>query len=324
MRRVLVTGGSGFLGSNAVRALAAHPDVSLVVSGDVRPPAGAVPDGVVVEACDVTDAAAVASVVQQHDIDTVVHLAAIVNPGGLSEELERRVDVDGTRNVLEAAVAGGVTRIVVSSSGAAYGYHPDNPDWLTEDDPIRGNEEFSYSRHKRLVEEMLAGYRAEHPELGQVVLRIGTILGPTVANQITALWDGPRILRVAGSESPFVFVWVDDVVGAIVRGATGDVTGAFNVAGDGRVTVTEIAEALGKRTVTVPPGVLAAALRAGRALKLTVHGPERVGFLRYRPVLDNTRLKRELGYTPGKTSREAFDAYLAARATARAASPAAS
>jgi len=324
MRRVLVTGGSGFLGSNAVRALAAHPDVSLVVSGDVRPPAGAVPDGVVVEPCDVTDAAAVASVVQQHDIDTVVHLAAIVNPGGLSEELERRVDVDGTRNVLEAAVAGGVTRIVVSSSGAAYGYHPDSPEWLTEDDPLRGNEEFSYSRHKRLVEEMLAGYRAEHPELGQVVLRIGTILGPTVANQITALWDGPRILRVAGSESPFVFVWVDDVVGAIVRGATGDVTGAFNVAGDGRVTVTEIAEALGKRTVTVPPGVLAAALRAGRALKLTVHGPERVGFLRYRPVLDNTRLKRELGYTPGKTSREAFDAYLAARATARAASPAAS
>ncbi|WP_448003636.1 NAD-dependent epimerase/dehydratase family protein [Agromyces bauzanensis] len=315
MRRVLVTGGSGFLGSNAVRSLAGHPGVGLVVSGDVRPPAASVPDGVVVEECDVTDAAAVASVVERHAIDTIVHLAAIVNPGGLSEDLEYRVDVDGTRNVLDAAVAGGVTRIVVSSSGAAYGYHADNPEWLTEDDAIRGNEEFSYSRHKRLVEELLATYRAEHPSLGQVVLRIGTILGPTVANQITALWDGPRILRVSGSESPFVFVWVDDVVGAIVRGATGDVTGAFNVAGDGRVTVTEIADALGKRTITVPPGLLAAVLGVGHALRLTVHGPERVGFLRYRPVLDNTRLKQVLGYTPAKTSREAFDAYLAARAT---------
>ncbi|MGR0321078.1 NAD-dependent epimerase/dehydratase family protein [Agromyces sp. ZXT2-3] len=312
-RRILVTGGSGFLGSSAVRALAGNPEVELVVSGDVRPPATSVPEGVVVEPCDVTDAAAVAAVVGRHAIDTVVHLAAIVNPGGLSEDVEYRVDVDGTRNVLDAAVAHGVRRIVVSSSGAAYGYHADNPEWLTEDDPIRGNEEFSYSRHKRLVEEMLADRRVQNPELGQVVLRIGTILGPTVANQITALWDGRRVLRIAGSESPFVFVWVDDVVGAIVRGATGEVTGVFNVAGDGRVTVTEIAEALDKPTVTVPPTLLTAVLRIAHALRLTVHGPERVGFLRYRPVLDNTRLKRDLGYTPRRTSREAFDDYLAVR-----------
>ncbi|UOQ90007.1 NAD-dependent epimerase/dehydratase family protein [Agromyces endophyticus] len=313
MRRVLVTGGSGFLGSSAVAALARHPLVELVVSGDVRPPAQVV-DGVVVESCDVTDAQAVATVVAKHRIDTIVHLAAIVNPGALDEEIEYRVDVQGTRNVLDAAVAYGVSRIVVSSSGAAYGYHADNPEWLTETDAIRGNEEFSYSRHKRLVEEMLADYRAGHPSLGQVVLRIGTILGPTVANQITALWDGPRILAIRGSDSPFVFVWVDDVVGAIVAGATGDVTGEFNVAGDGKVTVHEIADALGKPVLTLSPGVLAFALRAGRALRLTVHGPERVGFLQYRPVLANDRLKTQLGYVPGRTSREAFDAYLEARA----------
>ncbi|KQZ08891.1 epimerase [Agromyces sp. Root1464] len=313
MRRVLVTGGAGFLGSSAVRALAGHPDVQLVVAGDVRTPAQ-LPDGVVFEPCDVTDAANVAAVVRDHRIDTIVHLAAIVNPGGLSEDVEYRVDVEGTRNVLDAAVAFGVRRIVVSSSGAAYGYHADNPEWLVETDGIRGNEEFSYSRHKRLVEEMLAAYRVAHPALGQVVLRIGTILGPSVANQITALWDGPRILAIRGSDSPFVFVWVDDVVGAIVRGATGEVTGAFNVAGDGRMTVTEIAAALGKRTITVSPSLLTLALRVGHATRLTVHGPERVGFLRYRPVLDNTRLKAELGYTPSKTSREAFDAFLAARA----------
>ncbi|MFB9309087.1 UDP-glucose 4-epimerase [Agromyces hippuratus] len=313
MRRVLVTGGAGFLGSSAVRALAGHPEVELVVAGDVRTPSS-VPDGVLIEHCDVTDAANVAAVVRDHRIDTIVHLAAIVNPGGLSEDIEYRVDVEGTRNVLDAAVAFGVTRIVVSSSGAAYGYHADNPEWLVETDRIRGNEEFSYSRHKRLVEEMLAAYRVAHPELGQVVLRIGTILGPSVANQITALWDGPRILAIRGSDSPFVFVWVDDVVGAIVRGATGEVTGAFNVAGDGRMTVSEIAGTLGKRTVTVPPSLLTLALRVGHAVKLTVHGPERVGFLRYRPVLDNSRLKAELGFTPAKTSREAFEAFLAARA----------
>ena len=312
-RRILVTGGSGFLGSAAVRALAAHPRVEVVVCGDVREPAEPV-TGAVYETCDVTDAGSVASVLAKHRVDTIVHLAAIVNPGTLDPELEFAVDVGGARNVLAAAVEAGVTRIVVSSSGAAYGYHADSPEWLTEDDPVRGNDEFSYSRHKRLVEEELARYRVEHPELGQVVLRIGTILGPTVRNQITALWDARRLLVVRGSDSPFVFVWVDDVVGAIVAGATGDVTGIFNVAGDGCLTVPEIARRLGKGTVAIPAGVLAGVLRVGHALHLTVHGPERVGFLRYRPVLDNTRLRTVLGYTPAKTSAQAFDAYLEARA----------
>jgi len=312
VRRVLVTGGSGFLGSHAVRALAARDDVALVVSGDVRPPR-ALPDGALAVTLDVTDPASVRRALAEHGVDTVVHLAAIVNPGTMDADAERRVDVDGTRHVLDAAVAEGVRRIVVSSSGAAYGYHADNPVPLTEDDALRGNDEFTYSRHKRLVEELLAEYRARHPALAQVILRIGTILGPGVDNQITALWDAPRLLRVRGSESPFVFVWVDDVTGAIVAGATGSAAGAFNVAGDGTVTVSQIAEALGKRTLDVPPRVLAGALRVAHGLRLTVHGPERVGFLRFRPVLDNTRLKTVLGYEPQYTSREAFEKLLASR-----------
>ncbi|ANC30365.1 NAD-dependent epimerase/dehydratase family protein [Isoptericola dokdonensis] len=312
MSTVLVTGGSGFLGSHAVAALAARSDVTTVVSADVRPPA-ALPDGVTAVTLDVTDADAVRQAVAEHGVDVVVHLAAIVNPGTLDEATERRVDVDGTRNVLDACVAAGVRRVVVSSSGAAYGYHADNPVPLRESDVLRGNDEFTYSRHKRLVEEMLARYRDAHPGLGQVVLRIGTILGPGVSNQITALWDAPRLLRVRGSDSPFVFAWVDDVTGAIVAGATGTATGAFNVCGDGRMTVADIARRLGKKTLDVPAPVLAGALRVGRTLRLTVHGPERVGFLRYRPVLDNARLAEVLGYVPRFTSAEAFDEWLRVR-----------
>jgi UDP-glucose 4-epimerase len=64
--------------------------------------------------------------------------------------------VGGTRNVLDACVAHGVKHLIVSSSGAAYGYHADNPAWLTETHPLRGNPAFAYSDHKRQVEEMLA------------------------------------------------------------------------------------------------------------------------------------------------------------------------
>src|SRR5690606_33786171 len=102
--------------------------------------------------------------------DAVVHLASIVTPPkGSTRALEYEVDVTGTRNVLDACLAHGVRRLVVTSSGAAYGYHADNPVPLTEDCPIRGNEEFAYSHHKRLVEEMLAAARRDHPQLEQVV-----------------------------------------------------------------------------------------------------------------------------------------------------------
>ncbi len=309
MTRVFITGGAGFLGGHVASALSDRDDVALVVAGDVRPPAEPVA-GVVYEQCDVTRAGALAPLLQRHGIDVVVHLAAIVNPGR-DHDLEYRVDVDGTRNVLSACVDAGVRRIVVSSSGAAYGYHPDNPEWLREGDPVRGNDEFAYAKHKRLVEEMLAAYRGSHPGLEQVVFRIGTILGPTVQNQITALWDGGRILAVRGSDSPFVFVWVDDVAGAMARAATDGPPGIYNVAGDGRLTVGEIAARLRKPVLVVPASVLATALRIGRALRLTVHGPEQVGFLRYRPVLANDALKRDFGYTPGLTSAETFEAYLA-------------
>lgn len=308
MTRVLITGGSGFLGSTVARALVGHPGVERVVSADLRP--GPSRDGVIDALLDVTDAESVAPLLDAHRIDTVVHLAAIVNPGR-DVGLEYRVDVEGTANVLAACVATGVGRVVVSSSGAAYGYHPDAPEWIDEDCPLRGNDAFPYARHKRLVEEMLATYRREQPALEQVVFRIGTILGPTVRNQITALWDGRRILRIAGSDSPFVFVWVDDVAAAMVRAVTEGPPGVFNVAGDGRMTVPEIARRLGKPQLVVPAGALAAALWAGRAVGLTEHGPEKVPFLRHRPVLANRRLKEVFGYTPRRTTAEAFEEYLA-------------
>ncbi|MCK0113882.1 SDR family oxidoreductase [Ornithinimicrobium sp. F0845] len=311
MSTVLVTGGSGFLGSSVVPGLVA--DGHRVVSTDLRMPSAPVA-GATHVLMDVTDEAAVDQVVGEHRPEVVVHLASIVTPGpGTTRTQEYAVDVLGTRHVLRACLDHGVRRVVVSSSGAAYGYHADNPEWLTEEHQVRGNTAFAYSDHKRQVEELLAALRDSAPQLEQVVLRIGTILGERVDNQITALWDWPRLLKIRGSESPFVFIWDTDVVAIIRRAVDSPVTGPVNVAGDGVVTVDEIAAALGKRTVTVPEPVLRAALAVAKRLRATPYGPEQTDFLRYRPVLDNTRLKTEFGYVPRLTSREAFAAWRQAR-----------
>ena len=199
-QRVLITGADGFLGRSLVAAMVQSGRFAAIVASDVREvPVARRLDGVDYEALDVRDAGLV-QVLAAHQIDTVVHLASIVTPGKQSNrEFEYSVDVLGTRNVLEACVAHGVQQLVVSSSGAAYGYHADNPAWLRETDALRGNQAFAYSHHKRLVEEMLADYRTSAPALRQTVLRIGTILGEAVDNQITALFEKPRLIAVRGS-----------------------------------------------------------------------------------------------------------------------------
>lgn len=317
--KVLVTGGSGFLGTGVVAGLAAAGHE--VTSGDLRVPDGDGAAGDTVGsvrhvALDVTDAAAVAAAVAGHD--AVVHLASVVDPDGMGRDAAYRVDVDGSRHVIAACVEHGVGRLVVSSSGAAYGYHPDNPVPLTEAQPVRGTAAFAYSHHKALVEHLLADARREHPQLEQVVLRIGTILGDRVDNQITALFHRPRLLKVRGSDSPFVFIWDTDLVAIIVRAVADGPPGIYNVAGTGTLTIDQIAARLGKRTLTVPEGLLKAVLAVGSALRVSRYGPEQTGFLRYRPVLDNTRLRLEFGYTPELTTAEAFDRWLAGHREAHA------
>jgi UDP-glucose 4-epimerase len=315
---ILVTGASGYLGRLLVAELVRR--VRPVLALDLRePPAGARQPGVEYLAGDVRGPG-LADTLRAHGVEAIVHLASIVTPGRRSSrEHEYSVDVLGTKNVLEASVAAGVTKFVVTSSGAAYGYHADNPPLIDESQPLRGNREFAYAWHKRLVEEMLAEYRAAHPEMRQVVLRVGTVLGQTTRNQITDLFDKPRLIALRGSDSPFVFAWDQDVVACLLLALEEGREGVFNVAGDGALGMREIAARLGKPCVELPAWLIAGALALLKPLGLSQYGPEQVRFLRYRPVLDNRRLKEVFGYTPRLTSSETFDLYRRARSRSGAA-----
>ena len=115
-----------------------------------------------------------------------------------------------------------------------------------------------------------------------------------------------------------MFIWDQDVVGIIQRAIEHGPAGIYNVAGDGALTIHEIAQRLGKKTRRLPSWLLRGVLSILKPLGLTQYGPEQLDFLRYRPVLLNTRLKTVFGYTPTYTSAEVFEIYREAREKQRA------
>ena len=342
----MITGAAGYVGSLLHRRLKeptgkndseSVPDhfPKPVAGTDIRFPGERNPDQIL---CDITDHGAVDELFQRQRPQLVYHLASMVNPTNAKQrKLAYAVDVQGTRNILEACIRYGTRRLIVTSSGAAYGYHADNPVPITEDRPLKPYTAFPYSHHKQLVETMLA----EHVSTGLgpeiVIFRSGTIVGETTSNQITALFEKARLLAIRGSDSPFVFIWDEDVVGALMHAgrlkgrarlkspafrkraeANSDSqsdgnsesflapAGVYNLAGDGWLTVRDLAGLLNKEIRWLPAGPLKLILGLARPLRLSRYGPEQIDFLRYRPVLDNTRLKEVFGYSPAKSSLEAF------------------
>lgn len=321
MTKVLITGAGGYIGQEMVSRLhdksaRATTDTQMnnysIVALDVREtPAEKQLDGVTYKTADIRDDSLRQLIIHEKP-DVVVHLASIVSAGG-DAEFEYSVDITGTKNVLDSCVEAGVGQVIVTSSGAAYGYHADNPEWLKESHPLRGNESFAYSRHKRMVEEMLKEYKTRHPGLKQLVFRPGSVIGENVSNQITALFEKSWVMGIAGSKSSFVFIWDEDVISCFIKGIEEKKEGVYNLAGTGALTLREIAQILKKPFIPVPAFLIKSALWLARLMRLTKLGPEHVKFLQFRPVLDNSLLKNEFGYTPQKTTKEAFELYLNAR-----------
>ncbi|ABL82807.1 MULTISPECIES: SDR family oxidoreductase [unclassified Nocardioides] len=304
---VLVTGGTGYLGSLVVRRLA---DRGIgTVSVDVRDARDPVP-GVTYVTADLRGLD-LALLMGEHEVDAVVHLAAIVEPPkGMSEAELEDIEVGGTQRVVDGCLAAGVGHLTVTSSGAAYGYLARNDGrLLTEDHPVPGSDEFAYSRHKAAVEALLAGARRLHPELGQLVLRPGTILGAHTDNQITALFTGRIVMTLAETDGPFTFIWDEDVADIVVAGVLARRTGTYNLAGDGVMTLRDIAAVEGTRVVAVPAVVVRTALAAMKRLGVGRYGPEQVEFLLHRPVLDNSRLRRDFPGLPTLTTRETYEVF---------------
>jgi UDP-glucose 4-epimerase len=263
---------------------------------------------------DILDRDAVDALVA--DADVVVHLAFVIM--GSRAECAR-VNLAGTRNVFEATVAADrPRRLVYTSSVAAYGYHSDNPVPITEDVAPRGSPEHYYSEQKAACEAALAEITADST-LEVFVLRPCIVAGPQAPALADAMpWNqlpGP-VRKVSQAlpllkppfpdpGTPLQLVHHDDVAAAIALATTTSAApGAYNIAGDGVLSMSDVAEAFGARPVRVPSLAMSAASEVVARLPFVPSALEWLHFGRTSVVMDTSKAKSQLGWTPSYTAAE--------------------
>lgn len=241
----------------------------------------------------------------------IIHLASILQLSkAITREIAYEIDVKATEKLLKTCIELNVEKFIITTSGAAYGYYPENKNVITEKRPTRGNKDYFYSAHKAKIEELMADYRINHPELKQIVFRPGAILGPDFEGPVVNFFRQKMITGIIGYAGSFNFIWSADVVDFIIEGVDSDITGQFNIAGDGLMTLKEIAQRLNKVYLPLPALFIQTVLTVGRFLGLTQYGPEQLKFIKYRPILDNRKLKATFNHQPKYNTPQALDAFL--------------
>ncbi|HEY8217212.1 MAG TPA: NAD-dependent epimerase/dehydratase family protein [Acidimicrobiia bacterium] len=307
MTSIAITGASGLVGGALLGVLGDVPGVERIVAIDVREPSRRA-RGLEFHRADVARSE-LKPLLERCDV--LVHLASVVDPVP-DEALMARVNVDGTRRVLDAAAAVGIGKVVRVSSAAVYGAWPNNPVPLTEDAPLRPNPGFSPGVQAAEVERLLAEWRDDHPSVVVTTLRAAPVLGPGAERLPSRLMLGRPPLRIAGASPPVQAVHVDDLVAALALVVLEDHPGTFNVASDGWLDATAARAVLPPRVLPPLPAELVERVLAGTwAAGLGDVPPGVVPYLAYPWVVANDRL-RALGWSPAHTNEQAIIDGLAA------------
>lgn len=305
MRNVLITGVSGYLGMRLAAALSRLSHIGQVVGIDIRPMA--CDENIRFYQMDIRDAQLNCRMAE-HNIDTVFHLAFVVQP---IRDLRRMHDIDcnGTRNVLTAARKAGVRQCIAVSSTLAYGAYPDNPELLSEDAPLRGNRNFPYAYYKALTDTMIRDFADAHPDMAITILRPCTVFGPHIDNYISRMLFLPVTVCVMGHDPAVQFVYEDDFVTACILSMESRASGAFNIAGDGTLKVSRIAQRLKTRLLPLPATVLYPAIEA--LWRMRCPGIEvnsgYLDYIRYPFVASNEKARQQMGFYPAYSTARTLD-----------------
>lgn len=321
--RVAVIGATGNVGTEVLSALGRRPEVTSVLGiarrlpeTSSQPYAGAEWAAVDIGAATTAQEATEQLVDVLRGADAVIHLAWLIQPNS-HRELLRRVNVEGTRHVAQAAVEAGVGTLVVASSVGAYSPSPGR-EVRDESWPTEGVRTSHYSVDKVAQEEVLDEIAAAHPDLTVTRLRPALIFqggaGSEIQRYFLGGWMPVQLLRAG--RPPLLplpqglriqAVHAEDVAAAYAAAAVRKQPGAFNICADDVLGVQDLARLVGHgRAVQLPVPAVRTALAAGHRAGLVAADAGWLDMAMNAPVMDNSRAKRELDWQPRHSAADAL------------------
>ncbi|MFI6446271.1 NAD-dependent epimerase/dehydratase family protein [Kitasatospora sp. NPDC050543] len=319
---VLVTGVARQLGARFVAEIRRRPDVDLVVGVDVQPPRGG---AAVPERLDDPDAAeyrfaqvdlrrpAIARVIAEHQVDTVVHLnVSATGLGSTGRSAVKESNVIGTMQLLGACQkAPGLRRLVVKSTTGVYGSAPRDPAVFAERTQPKNLPSGGFAKDAVEVEGYVRGFARRRPDVSVTVLRFANIVGPAGDTPLCEYFALPVLPTVLGYDPRLQFVHEDDAVEVLCRAAleprrgTSN-AGTFNVAGEGVLLLSQCARRLGRPTLPLLLPAISWVAGLARQTRMADFSPEQLRLLTHGRVVDTTQLRETFGYVPRYTTAEAF------------------
>jgi UDP-glucose 4-epimerase len=301
--RVLVTGLSTHWGGRLAQALERDPAIETVIGIDRRPPKVALER---TEFVQVSDAhSLIRRIVDAAEIDTVVDTRLVVDSIVTTPRRAHENNVIGTMNVLAACGAedSPVRKLVFKSSAHFYGCEQDDPAFFTEDMRRPHPPNTPIERDIVEAESQVREFKSRNPGTTVTVLRFANALGPDLRTSFQSYLELPVLPSILGFDPRCAFVHEEDMANALEHAVRHDLDGIFNVAGDGVLSLSEVAGLLGKTMAPVlPPWGTGLAVSALRRAGLQIV-PELLRQLRFGRGLDNRRYKAT-GFHYGFTTRE--------------------
>lgn len=296
-RTVAITGACTFLGTELIKLLEADPRYVRVLALDIRRP-DLPPDLIKTEHHQVdltvpTVGSQLAGLLR--GVHTVIHGAFLSFPTHAASWAHELEDV-GTMHVMDACAQVAPSRLMLLSTTMVYGASPSNPNWLSENAPLRGLPGSRYVTDKVRAEMQVARHAQEHPETSVTVLRFAPLLGPTVSNYVTRFFSRPLAPVLMGHDPLLQFVHESDAVQALKRAVDRDVEGPFNIVGDGVLPYSTVLALMGRVPMPMPHFVARRLYRALWATQIASTPAPFLDFLRYLCVADGARAERELGF----------------------------
>ncbi|MBX7148206.1 NAD-dependent epimerase/dehydratase family protein [bacterium] len=313
-KSIVITGTSSFKGMRVLKALEEDPRYTRIVALDKKKPSIPLKKTVYYK-FDLTETLAdvqLAEILKKEKCDTLVHCAVPITPPKNESYAHELISI-GTMYITNACAEAKVRKIILSSTTDVYGANPDNPNFLHEDLHTPNGRGLSrYLVDKIEAENTILKYGKRHPGSIVTILRPCSILGPTIESYKTRFFKRFFITSMMGFDPLFQFLHEDDMVRAFLLAIEKDANGVFNIVGDGVLPLSRVIKILGKIKVPLPQIGFKSMVQILWFLDMAPAPASHVNFLRYLCIADGSKAKKELGFVPRFSTKEALLSFIGA------------